>query len=55
VRRKPGGQPGNRNSYKHGLYTAKVRAARRTAATVNRSVGAVLKLAEAAARIRQPA
>jgi hypothetical protein len=47
-RRKPGGQPGNRNAFRTGRDTAKVRTARTQVGKLKRAVRAALVLAEAA-------
>jgi hypothetical protein len=46
-KRKPGGQPGNRNALKTGLHTAQVRAFDARVRACKRRVRELLKLAEA--------
>jgi hypothetical protein len=55
AKRRPGGQPGNSNRFKSGCYSKRNRALRRDVAALRRNVRMALMLAEAAARIPEPA
>jgi len=52
VKRKPGGQPGNRNALKAGYWSMRNRATRSKVGKLKRSVRDVLRLANAALKAR---
>ena len=53
AKRKPGGQPGNRNALKAGYWSTRNRATRSDVGKLKRSVRDVLRLARAALKARE--